>query len=235
MVSCAWRQERKQAERAGRKGGAGERRASQEVPKEAGMREKDALMSQVRAFQRLHPDDRHSLLTDKARRGLFSSVMPSLVLLLLPFVLLCSAASITFLANLHVATAFLHGQMQGARERVRRLGMKHRQSVPALDWALAADAASAILRGAKLLHGGYGGAAPGAAEAGQKSQDAKSSSVRASCPTNPFKCAFLLLVHAFTFQRIYLMEQKKQLQHRCICLFRLLCCKQASRHAAVSQ
>jgi hypothetical protein len=91
---------------------------------------------------------------------------------------------------LHVPSALFYlRQLQGARERVRRLGMKHRRSVPALDWALAADAASAILRGAKPLHGGLGGAAAGATADAKQTEGANSSSVRASCPTNPFKCA----------------------------------------------
>jgi hypothetical protein len=68
MLLYAMRQERKQAERGGRRGGAGERRPAPAAPSEApGMRQKDAVLAQVRAFQRLHPDDRHALLTEKAR------------------------------------------------------------------------------------------------------------------------------------------------------------------------
>ena len=60
-------QAKRLAAQAGRQGG---KQGAKRVPKEAGgspRHQRQRVLDEVRAFQRLHPDDRHALLTDKAR------------------------------------------------------------------------------------------------------------------------------------------------------------------------
>ncbi|CAL8464050.1 g3585 [Coccomyxa elongata] len=95
------------------------------------LRQRDAMLSHVRAFQRLRPEDRNALLTEK-----------------------------------------------GARERVRRLGLQQRCSVPSLHAALAAEASAALgmLCGGRLAEEVHAGVPADARAPGD---------VRASCPTKP--------------------------------------------------
>lgn len=63
------RQARKQAERAAKAGSKGKAPAAAGPAEPGGMRQRDRVLSQVRAFTRLHPDDRFPLLTEKVRGG----------------------------------------------------------------------------------------------------------------------------------------------------------------------
>ncbi|BDA49172.1 probable disheveled-associated activator of morphogenesis 1 at N-terminal half [Coccomyxa sp. Obi] len=106
------------------------------------LRQRDAMLSHVRAFQRLRPEDRNALLTEK-----------------------------------------------GARERIRRLGLQQRCSVPSLHAAVAAEASAALdmLRGGRLAEEVHAGAPTDARAPGD---------IRASCPTKPLPSGLRLPLSA---------------------------------------
>ena len=66
-VHACMRQARKQAERGAKEGRKGSKAPVAAGAAEPSMRQKDRMLSEVRAFTRLHPDDRFPLLTEKVR------------------------------------------------------------------------------------------------------------------------------------------------------------------------